>query len=142
MRLCRNILTSVRTVSVCWVMPTSLRSQKHPRVPSQDGRSADARLMRRTRAELIRHVGGKPTATQAAIVDQIAWLTLYVTRMNRQALETGGVHSDHAAKQFLAYQNSLTRALARLGLDAVPPPKDTRPLWQQLSDPPVGQVAA
>jgi hypothetical protein len=81
--------------------------------------------MRRVRADLIRHVGGKPTPTQSGIIDQIGWLTLYVTRMNRAALETGGVHSAHAAKQFLAYQNSLTHTLARLGLSASPGPELT-----------------
>jgi hypothetical protein len=111
------------------VMSLSPHRQKQARVPSRDGRSADARLMRRTRAELIAHLGGKPSATQAAIIDQIGWLTLYVTRMNRQALETAGVHSAHAAKEFLAYQNSLTRALARLGLDATPALKQTHGEW-------------
>lgn len=119
------LLTDVRTVSVYWVMSQSSPRQRQPKVPSCDRRSADHRLMRRVRAELVRHVGGKPTATQSGIIDQIGWLTLYVTRMNRTALETGGVHSAHAAKQFLAYQNSLTRALARLGLASAPGPELT-----------------
>jgi len=101
----------------------SIIGRKPAKVPSKDGRSADAVLLRRTRAALVAHVGGKPSATPRALIDRAANLTLHVARMDAQAMEAGGL-SDHASRQYLAWSNSLTRTLAVLGLDAV---KASRP---------------
>jgi hypothetical protein len=103
-------------------MLRSLRSQKHNKVPSGDGRSADARLMRRVREELTRHVGGNPSATQIALIDRAAMLTLHVSKMDQRAVEAGEF-SDHASRQYLAWSNTLTRTLRQLGLEAAKPAK-------------------
>jgi hypothetical protein len=81
--------------------------------------------MRRTRQSLLAHLGGNASATQAAMIDRACFLTLYLARMDAEAVSNGGVHSDHKAKQYLAYSNSLTRTLGRLGLEGAPPPTPT-----------------
>ena len=40
-----------------------------------DQRTKEARLMRETRAELAAHVGGKPSAVQAAMIERACQLT-------------------------------------------------------------------
>jgi hypothetical protein len=98
------------------VMDQSSARQKQVKVPPQDGRSADARLMRRTREALALHCGVKPSATQRALIDPAAWLTLCGARLDEKAITSSGVQSPHAAKQYPAYSNSLTRTLRQLGL--------------------------
>lgn len=112
-------------------------SRRNPFIP--DARSAEAVLMRKTREALAAHCGGKPSATQAAIIDEVCWLTMYLARMNEAALRRGGVHSEHAARQYLAYSNSRTRALTKLGLKAMPA-KAPR-LDEILAQPPRGCAA-
>jgi hypothetical protein len=104
---------------------------KRVRVPPQDGRSADAVLLRRTRAGLIAHVGGKPSVTQIALIHRAAMLTLHLARMDARAIEAGEF-SDHASRQYLAWSNTLTRTLRELGPIAAPAPKDPRPFWERL----------
>jgi hypothetical protein len=113
------------------VMIGSILGRKPARVPSKDGRSADAVLLRRTRAAMTAHVGGKPTATQKALIDRAAMLTLHLARMDTKAMEAGEM-SDHASRQYLAWSNTLTRTLRTLGLEAVPPPVKT--LAQHLAE--------
>lgn len=72
--------------------------------------------MRRTREALLAHCGDKPSATQRALIARAEWLTLYVARLDAKALAGGGAHSDHDAKVYLAYSNSLSRTLKQLGL--------------------------
>jgi hypothetical protein len=111
----------------------SPRRQKPVKVPPQDHRSADGRLMRRTREALARHCGGQPSATQAGLIDRAAWLTLYVARLDEKAIAGGGVHSDHDAKQYLAYSNSLTRTLRQLGLEgAIDKPPSPRQALERV----------
>jgi hypothetical protein len=52
----------------------------HPRyrpvaLAKLDQRTKEARLMRETRAELVAHVGGKPSAVQAAMIERACQLT-------------------------------------------------------------------
>ena len=101
-------------------MSLSIIGRRPARVPSNDGRSAEARLLRRTREALTKHVGGKPTATQRAMIDRAAMLTLHLARMDVRAIEAGDF-SDHASRQYLGWSNTLTRTLARLGMDATDP---------------------
>jgi len=46
-------------------------------------------------------------------------LTLHVARMDAKAIMEGEF-SAHASKQYLAWSNSLSRTLAKIGLEAVP----------------------
>jgi hypothetical protein len=80
-----------------------------------DQRTKEARLLRETVGDLTRHVGGHPSATQRALIERAAWLTLHVAQLDAKAAATGGM-TDHSARQYLAWSNSLTRTLRELGL--------------------------
>ena len=87
--------------------------------PTPDGRTREARLLRETRARLIAHVGGHPSATQAEQIERACWLTLRLTQFDTMRAR-GDVIDDVL---YLAWSNSLSRTLARLG-----PPAAARPL--------------
>jgi hypothetical protein len=89
-----------------------------------DQRTREARLMRETRAELVRHVGGTPSATQAALIDQLVQIKLRLAVMDRRFAETDA-QTDHDTRTYLAWANSYARLLAQLGLKATPPPRPT-----------------
>jgi hypothetical protein len=87
-----------------------------------DGRRAEARMMSRVRTDLIKHVGGNPSAVQRMLIDQAAMLTLRVHLMDKQSIADPEL-SERNGRQRLAWSNSLTRTLRELGLEATPPPK-------------------
>ena len=68
------------------------------------------------RAELLKHVGSTPSATQRALVDRAAWLSLHVAMMDAKAIEAGGMPTEHDSRQYLAWSNTLTRTLTAIGL--------------------------
>jgi hypothetical protein len=80
-----------------------------------DGRRREARLMQRVREDLLRHIGGSPSAVQRALVDRVAILSLHVALFDARALKAGGL-SERDSRQYLAYSNSLGRALRQLGI--------------------------
>jgi hypothetical protein len=84
-----------------------------------DGRSREARLMRTVRAELTAHVGGSPSATQRALIERAAWLSLHVAKIEARTAEGGGF-SEADSRQYLAWSNSLTRTLRALGIEGAP----------------------
>jgi hypothetical protein len=96
-------------------MGLSCRSRKVSKVPSRDGRSPDGVLLRRTKAALVAHVGGRPSATQQALIDRAAMLTLHIARMDQRAMEQGEF-SEWASRQYLAWSNTLNRTMAALGI--------------------------
>jgi hypothetical protein len=75
--------------------------------------------MRRVRSDLVKHCGGKPSATQKALIERAAWLSLYVARLDAKAMESGAM-TEHDAKQYLAWSNSLSRTMKQLGYAGVP----------------------
>jgi hypothetical protein len=85
-----------------------------------DGRSREAALVRRTRGDLIAHVGGKPSATQSALIDRAVMLTLHIALLDEKTLKAGGTMTEHDSRQYLAWSNSLSRALRDLGLRGAP----------------------
>ncbi|TLU71466.1 hypothetical protein [Lichenicoccus roseus] len=95
---------------------------------SLDGRSTEGRLLRKVREELIAHVGGKPSATQKQIIEQICWLRLHITKMDAKALQAGEF-SLAAGKQYLAWSNSLERLSRQLGLQG---PKQKPPTAAEM----------
>jgi hypothetical protein len=62
-----------------------------------DGRTKEARLMQRVRAELVTHVGNRPSATEMALIDRAAWLTLHVAQLDAKAAE-GRAFTEHDAR--------------------------------------------
>jgi hypothetical protein len=80
-----------------------------------DGRTREATLLREARDQLIEHVGGAPSAVQLRLIERAALLTLHVAMFDARALAGNGL-SERDGRQYLAYSNSLARALAQLGL--------------------------
>jgi hypothetical protein len=72
-----------------------------------DQRTKEARLMRETRAALVAHVGGKPSAVQSAMIERACQLTLRIVAMDRKFAETGA-QTDHDSRTYLAWSNSLS----------------------------------
>jgi ribosomal protein S15P/S13E len=81
----------------------------------QPTRTREALAAKRFRAELIAHVGGAPSVTQAALIERIVQLQLHLAVMDRRFATTHTM-SDHAGRQYLAWANSVARMLAQLGL--------------------------
>jgi len=79
-----------------------------------DGRRREAKLMVQCRAELTAHVGGAPSATQRAMIEQAAQLSLRLALMDQHFAETVEM-TEHDSRCYLAWSNSLTRLMARLG---------------------------
>ena len=84
------------------------------RLAKMDGRLREARMMRDTRAALIEHVGGKPSAVQRMLIDRAAVLMLQVSLMD--AKQSDGGLTAHDGRQYLAWCNTLSRLLRQLGL--------------------------
>jgi hypothetical protein len=105
-------------------------------LPTFNGRTKEGAFLRGVRAELVKHVGGKPSATQAALIEAAAQLRLRISLMDRKFGETR-IQSEHDSRTYLAWVGSLGRLMQRLdGLQGVPAPKATG--WQLPPLPPIG----
>ena len=83
-----------------------------------DGRLAEAKLMARVRTELSQHLGGDPSATQRILIDRAAALSLRIHLMDRETARSG-MMSERNGRQYLAWNNSLTRVMNQIGLKSV-----------------------
>jgi hypothetical protein len=83
-----------------------------------DGRTREARLIRGTRAALMAHVGGKPSAVQQTLIERACQLQIRIAMMDRD-FAAGCVQTEHDSRTYLAWSNSLTRTLRELGVKAV-----------------------
>lgn len=101
-----------------------VRLARHPRRPSENLAEAVAPLDKRTRlgkdiqafrTELVRHVGGEPSATQAALIELAVQLRLRLASMDARFAECGEM-SAHDSRTYLAWSNSLARTVRQLGL--------------------------
>lgn len=94
------------------------------RLSKLDGRTKLAKLERKTRADLIQHVGGNPSATQMMLIEQASMLQMRINLMDRKTID-GVEMTDHDVRHYLAWCNSLARLLRQLGLKGAPQPKVT-----------------
>jgi hypothetical protein len=91
--------------------------------------------MQMVREELTAHIGGSPSATQKALINRAAMLTLHVSLMDAKVLEPGaGPLSERDSRQYLAWSNALTRILRDIGADKKPGSKAKRSMQQFLQD--------
>jgi hypothetical protein len=86
------------------------------RLATLDGRTREARFIAALRADLIRHVGGSPSVTEAELIDMACDTAFEIEAMKRRRAERDATLSLHDHKAFLAYQNTLRRTLAQLGM--------------------------
>lgn len=73
--------------------------------------------MKQFRSDMVAHCGGRPSATQTALIDRAAVLHLRLILMDRESLE--GM-TDRNARMYLAFSNSLARTLRQIGMKGVP----------------------
>lgn len=95
-----------------------------------DGRTREAALMRRVRAELTAHCGGNPNAVQRALIERAAILSLRVAQLDAKIV-AGEALTLHDSNFALAWNNALRRTLAALGLE---PSTAARPSGPTLAD--------
>ena len=96
-----------------------IAAYSRPEVLSKlDGRTREARVMQRVKADLVQHVGGKPSPTQSALIERAAWLTLHIALMDARISELGEQPSERDGRQYLAWSNTLTRTLLAIGTKA------------------------
>jgi hypothetical protein len=96
---------------------------KTNRLGSLDGRTAEGKLYREFREELIDHCGGNPNIIQAALIAQCARIKLRITLMDEKMQRN---LTEHDSRTYLAWANTLSRLLMRLGINpAAAAPKET-----------------
>jgi hypothetical protein len=94
-----------------------------------DGRTREAALMRRVRAELTAHCGGNPSFPQRCLIDRAATLALRIAQIEAKML-TGETLTLHDNNHAIAWHNAYRRTLAAIGLE----PAATRPSGLTLAD--------
>jgi hypothetical protein len=84
-----------------------------------DRRTAESQLLENVRKELTAHVGGRPDAVQASIIERIAMLTLHAALMDQKMLEDSGEGAVGMSKadvdKYLSWTNAIARLVAKLG---------------------------
>jgi hypothetical protein len=98
-------------------------------LPTFSGKTREGALLRGVRAELVKHVGGHPSATQAVLIEAAAQLRVRIALMDRKFSETQ-TQTDHDTRTYLAWVGSLGRLLTRIGIAQQPA---TKPRWQPAS---------
>ena len=78
-----------------------------------DQRTREARILHDTREALTEHVGGSPSAVEAALIERAAQLTIKLARLDAEI--AAGVLSDYSTRYYICWSNTLTRTLGRLG---------------------------
>jgi hypothetical protein len=100
-----------------------------------DGRTKEARHMRETRAALIEHVGGTPTATQRTLIDRAVQLSLRIALMDQRFADAGRM-GEVEGRMYLAWSNALNRTVRELGIKAAPSRAPTpAELWAASKEP-------
>jgi hypothetical protein len=94
-----------------------------------DGRTREAGLMRRVRAELTAHCGGAPSFPQRALIERAAVLALRIAQIEAKML-AGEVLTLHDNNHAIAWHNAYRRTLAAIGLDAAP----AKPAGRTMAD--------
>jgi hypothetical protein len=90
-----------------------------------DGRSWEAKFLKRYEAMLIKHLGGKPSLPQAALIIRCARVALHLELMDRRSLRDGHVFGIHDHNYYVSWSNSLARLLAGLGVGSPEAPELT-----------------
>lgn len=96
-------------------MPRLSPYSRPPALAKLDHRSREAKFMAARRAELIAHVGGKPSATQRMMIERAVWLSLQVAMLDLKQAENQAF-TMHDTKAYLGWTNTLTRLLRHLGM--------------------------
>jgi hypothetical protein len=82
-------------------------------LPTFSGKTREGALLRGVSAELVKHVGGHPSATQAVLIAAAAQLRVRISLMDRRFSETQ-TQTEHDSRTYLAWVGSLGRLMTRL----------------------------
>jgi hypothetical protein len=97
-------------------------SRRH-RLGNLDRRTFEGKLFAEFRADLVEHAGGSPNVVQTALIERCAWVRLRLAMMDSKV--ASGTFTDHDSRVYLAWSNTLSRLLARLGLEPAAPKAPT-----------------
>jgi hypothetical protein len=70
------------------------------------------------------HVGGNPSSAQRVLIDRAAWLRLHVLLLDEK-VAGGKTMTGHDQRAYLAFSNSLVRAMREFGMQPTAPPAPT-----------------
>ena len=100
-----------------------------------DGRTKEAAVLNRVRADLTNHIG-HPNIVQGMLIERCAWLTVRIEMLDRK-IRRGESFTQVDSNTYLAWHNSLVRTLARLGIkrpDASATPAPLTRVLDELDD--------
>ena len=80
-----------------------------------DGRSANGRFVRHTKAELLRELGREPTFKEKLLIEQTSIIALQLS-LAAEKIDAGAVEGPHDNHQMVAWFNCFRRNLVELGL--------------------------
>ena len=75
-------------------------------------------MIRQTRAELRAHIGGDPSATQRALIEQLVQIKLRLAVTDRKLCQTG-LQTNHDSRTYLAWANAYARSPRQLDMEGV-----------------------
>jgi hypothetical protein len=97
-----------------------------------NGRSPEGKFLRRCEAELVEHLGGRPTFAQALIIRRATRAMLQLEKLDSKL--ASGNWTDHDARTYGGLSNTLRLCLRELGLRP-PAPTPTSPLAEHFRRP-------
>jgi hypothetical protein len=80
-----------------------------------DYRTSEGLIVKGLRRDLIKHLGGQPTAIERVLIERCCWLQIRLAMLDKK-LATGREFTEIDSNVYLAWSNTLTRTLTRLGL--------------------------
>jgi len=86
-----------------------------------DGRTREAALMRRVRADLTEHCGGQPSATQKMLIERLAKVALRLELYDRK-MAKGESITEYDSRVFAALHTAYRLMLKQLGMKPAAPP--------------------
>jgi len=95
-----------------------------------DPRTSEGLFVKRLREDLTEHLGHEPSAVERIYIDRACWLSLRIALLDKKI----AAHQDFTLPDtnfYLAWNNSLVRLLARLGLES-PKAKPSRPTLDEI----------
>jgi hypothetical protein len=86
-----------------------------------DGNSREGKYLRAYERALVEHVGGRPSATQRALITRTARLALHLELLDERSIVEGKGLSATDCHFYCVWSNSLSRHLAKLGFEPSAP---------------------
>jgi hypothetical protein len=106
------------------VMPQSRMFREGSLTRYGDGRSRQAKFLRRLKAELLAHLGAQPSLIQQQLVD-LAVADRFQMLLFEQRFAAAGRLTPHERREESAVRTRFERTLLRLGLKAAAAPAPT-----------------